>query len=169
MNPILFKEKQRFSQKIFRGILLLVTGLFIYAFVQQVVLHHPFGNKPMSDKGIFYALVFLAIFNLLFFSMQLVTTIIEDAIIIRFYPFHIFPKRFEWSQLSEVIVREYNPLKEFGGWGLRGFGNKKAMSVSGNWLIEIVFLNNQSLLIGTKCPKEVEAALAKTKFVKKDV
>ena len=82
------------------------------------------------------------------------------------FHFHFFPKRFEWSQLDDVIVRKYNPLKEYGGWGLRGFGKKKAMTVAGNWLVEIVFVNGQSLLIGTCKPEELKAALALTKFKK---
>jgi hypothetical protein len=167
MKPtILFKESQRFSQKLFRTILLLISALFVYAFIQQVLMGQPFGNKPLSDRGIIAALSFLAIFNLLFYSMQLVTTIDEDAISVRFYPFHFFPKRFEWNQLQDVIVREYNPLKEYGGWGLRGFGKKKAMTVSGNWLVEVVFVNGQSLLIGTCKPEEMKTALTLTRFKK---
>ena len=167
MKPtILFEESQRFSQQLFRIILFLVSALFVYAFIQQVVMGQPFGNKPMSNKGIIAAISFLSIFNLLFYSMQLVTTIDEDAISVRFYPFHFFPKRFEWSQLQDVIIREYKPLKEYGGWGLRGVGNKKTMTVAGNWLVEVVFVNGQSLLIGTKQPEEMKAALALTKFRK---
>lgn len=91
MKPtILFEESQRFSQQLFRIILFLVSALFVYAFIQQVVMGQPFGNKPMSNKGIIAAISFLSIFNLLFYSMQLVTTIDEDAISVRFYPFHFF-------------------------------------------------------------------------------
>ncbi len=169
MKPnILFEERQRFSQKIFRIVLVAISAVFIYAFIQQVILGNPFGNKPMSDRGIIAAILFLAIFNLLFYSMQLVTTIDEDALSVRFYPFHFFAKRFEWNQLQDVIIREYNPLKEYGGWGLRGFGNKKVMTVSGHWLVEVVFVNGQSLLIGTCQPEEMKAALAMTNFKRKD-
>lgn len=165
MKPtILFEESQRFTQKLFRIILLLISGLFLYAFVQQVLIGQPFGNKPLSDKGIIAAIVFLSVFNLLFYSMRLVTTIDEEAISVRFYPFHFFPKRFEWNQLQDVIIREYNPMKEYGGWGLRGFGSKKIMTVSGNWLVEVVFVNGQSLLIGTKKPEEMRSALELTRF-----
>jgi hypothetical protein len=170
MKPtIFFIEKQQFTQKIFKIVLLLISGIFLFAFIQQVVFNHPFGRRPMSDKGIIAAVLFLAIFNLLFYSMKLVTTIDEEAISVRFYPFHFFSKRFEWSQLSDVIIRQYNPMKEYGGWGLRGFGNKSAMTVSGTWLIEVVFVNNQSLLIGTCKPSEAEKALALSGFKKPEV
>ena len=165
-SPILFNEEQRFSQKLFRIVLLSISALFIYAFVQQVIFHQPFGRRPMSDIGLISALAFLVLINALFYSMKLITTIDKDAITVKFYPFHFFPKRFEWSQLSDVIVRQYNPLKEFGGWGLRGFGKRSVMTVSGTWLIEVVFVNNQSLLIGTCKPEEVKEALALSGFVK---
>lgn len=165
----LFIEQQRFSQRIFKIILALISLVFVFAFVQQVIFDKPFGVRPMSNTGILAALLFLAIFNLLFYNMKLVTTIDEDAISVRFYPFHFFPKRFEWSQLSDVIVRQYNPLKEYGGWGLRGFGKRSVMTVSGSWLIEVVFVNNQSLLIGTCKPQEAEEALVNSGFKKKVV
>ena len=167
MKPnILFEESQRFSQKLFQIIVFFISCIFVYAFFQQVLFGNPFGNKPMSDKGIMAALIFLSIFNLLFYSMKLVTTIDKDSISVRFYPFHFFPKRFEWNQLQDVIVREYNPLKEYGGWGLRGFGKKSTMTATGNWLVEVVFVNGQSLLIGTKKPEEMKVALNLTKFQK---
>ena len=165
-TPILFLEEQHFSQKIFKIILLLISALFLYAFVQQIIFNHPFGRRPMSNMGLIAAIAFLLIFNLLFYSMKLVTTIDKEAITVRFYPFHFFAKRFEWPQLSDVIVRQYNPLKEYGGWGLRGFGKRSVMTVSGTWLIEVVFVNNQSLLIGTCKPEEAKAALELSGFLK---
>lgn len=166
-SALFFYEKQYFTQRVFKIILFLITAIFTFASIQQLIFKLPFGNRPMSDMALLASMVFLVIFNLLFFSMKLITTIDSKAISIRFYPFHIYTKRFEWPQLSDVIVREYNPIKEFGGWGLRGFGNRKTMTVSGTWLIEIVFVNNQSLLIGTKKPKEAQIALGKSEFEKK--
>ncbi len=165
-EPILFIEEQRFSQKIFKIVVILISSIFVFAFIQQVILNKPFGVRPMSNMGIISALAFLAIFNLLFYSMKLITTIDKEAITVKFYPFHFFPKRFEWPQLSDVIIRQYNPLKEYGGWGLRGFGKKSVMTVSGSWLIEVVFVNGQSLLIGTCNPQEAEAALKLSNFKK---
>lgn len=50
--------------------------------------------------------------------------------------------------------------------GVCGVLETKTMTVSGNWLVEVVFVNGQSLLIGTKQPEEMKAALALTKFRK---
>lgn len=166
MKSALFIETQRFTQKIFKIVLSLMTILFLFAFIRQVIFNMPFGNHPMSNTGLSAAVIFLALFNILFYSMKLVTTIDQEAITIKFTPFHFFPKRFEWSQLSDVVVRQYDPMKEYGGWGLRGFGKKSLMTVSGNWLIEIVFLNDQRLLIGTCKPQEAEHALQHSGFKK---
>ncbi len=162
---LLFEEQQRFSHKIFWITLLSLTGLFCYAFIQQYFFHLPFGHKPMTNVGLVFAILFMCFIIILFYNFKLSTKITDEAIIIKLYPFHLYSKRFEWPQLSEIIVREYNPLKEYGGWGLRGFGDKKSATVNGSWAIELVFHNGQSLLIGTKNPEDAKASLKVSKIL----
>lgn len=162
---LLFEEQQRFSHKIFWIAIVSLTALFCYALLQQYFLNIPFGKKPMTNIGLMFAILFMSLIILLFYNFRLSTKITSEAIIIKLYPFHLYSKRFEWPQLSEIIVREYNPLKEYGGWGLRGFGKKKSITLSGNWAIELVFHSGQSLLIGTKKPIEAKSALAVSKIL----
>lgn len=161
---ILFCEQQRFSNKLFWTILLLLTCLFIYAFIQQVIFHHPFGHKPMTTRGLISAIFFLMFINVLFFNFKLRTTITKEAILIKLSPFHIFTKKFEWSQVVDIVIREYNPRIEYSGWGLRGFKNIN-FSKSDNektkkkWAIELIFHSGQNLLIGTYHPEEAQRAI----------
>jgi len=47
-------------------------------------------------------------------------------------------------------VRKYKPLLEYGGYGIRGFGNNRALNISGNTGLQLVFKDGRKLLIGTK-------------------
>lgn len=54
------------------------------------------------------------------------------------FPFHINYKYFPWQDLYRVFVRQYSPLVEYGGWGIR-FGSKgRAYHVSGSWGIQLI-------------------------------
>jgi TATA-box binding protein (TBP) (component of TFIID and TFIIIB) len=57
-------------------------------------------------------------------------------------------------------VREYAPLSEYGGWGLRySVNHGKAYNVSGNQGVQLFFTNGKKLLIGTQKPEEITAIL----------
>jgi hypothetical protein len=160
---VLFVERQRFNQPVFWIFLILITGLFAFAFFQQFILDHPFGKRPMSDRALISSLGLLCFVDLLFFNFKLRTTISDEAIMVKLTPFHIFEKRFEWSQLEEVNVRQYKLIKEYGGWGLRGFATRKSIAQNGRWAIELVFPNGQSLLIGTQKPEDAQLAIEKAR------
>lgn len=167
---VLFQEQQRFANKFFWTVILLLTSLFIYAFIQQVIFHHPFGRKPMTTRGLISALFFLLFINILFFNFKLKTMITKEAIIIRLSPFHIFPKKFEWNQVYEIVVREYNPRTEYSGWGLRGFKSinflqSKTRNTKKKWAIELIFHNGQNLMIGTHHPDEAQRAINLAKSI----
>ena len=65
--------------------------------------------------------------------------------------------------MSKCYVREYSPIAEYGGWGLRGgfFGKGSALNVSGNKGLQLELKNNKKILIGTNKPKELSETLSK--------
>ena len=159
-KEILFSESQRFRKPWLLAIIFGVNGFFIYAFIQQVVFHKTFGDKPMSDNGLLLALLICLMITILILSVRLKTIIQEDALYVQFFPMQLRYKKYEWATISKIHVREYNPIFEYGGWGYRWmFGSGKACTISGNKGIQIVFQDNSKLLIGTTLPQEVERAL----------
>jgi hypothetical protein len=54
-------------------------------------------------------------------------------------------------------VRRYNAIGEYGGWGVRLglFGEGKVLSVSGDRGLQLQFLDDKKLLIGTNKPEEL--------------
>ncbi|PQJ76096.1 hypothetical protein BTO13_02445 [Polaribacter gangjinensis] len=78
----------------------------------------------------------------------------------QFFPFHFSDRKISWNEISKAYVRTYDPIGEFGGWGLKGGNifNKskgKAINVSGDIGIQLELKNGKKLLIGTQ--KEAEA------------
>jgi len=159
----LFTEEQRFKQWWLWLILLGINGLFLYGFFKQVIGGQAFGDKPMSNTELLITMGFTLLLTALFFNLRLETKIKKDGIYVRFFPFHLSFKHFRWETISESFVRQYNPILEYGGWGIRFgfFGKGKAFNVSGNKSIQLVFTNGRKLLIGTKKPEEAIEVLEK--------
>lgn len=170
-NETLFTETQRFKQKWIWALLIamavFIPGPTALGLIRQIVYGQQFGNNPMNNNG----LILLTIVNVilpiiplvLFAYMKLETVIKDEGIYVRFSPFQLSFKRYDWSILSQCYVRQYSPVNEYGGWGLRGVGKNKALNVSGNMGIQLETTDGFRLLIGTNKPQEVEELLKKLK------
>jgi hypothetical protein len=162
-NEILFSERQRFTQWWLWLILLGINGLFLYGVFEQVIVGQKLGNHPMSNTGLIITAGLILFLTLLFAIGHLDTTIKKDGIYVRFFPFHIKCKQYPWEKLTKSYVRQYSPITEYGGWGLRLglFGKGTAFNVSGNKGLQLEFTDHKKLLIGTNKPEELSETLKK--------
>lgn len=162
-SDILFAERQRFRQWWIWLILLGINGFLLFGVFQQVFGGRQFGDKPISNEGLLFTLGLSLLLTVLFINLRLDTQIKKDGIYVRFFPFHLNFKEYSWDKISKLFVRQYNPIGDYGGWGLRLglFGKGKAYNVSGNKGLQIVFTDNTKLLIGTKKTEELRDTLEK--------
>jgi hypothetical protein len=162
-NEILFTERQKFTQWWLWLILLGINSLFLFGLFKQVVSGQQFGDKPMSNSGLLIATSITIILTIFFVNFRLDTIIRQDGIYVRFFPFHLKFKQYTWDTLTKSFVRQYSPITEYGGWGLRLglFGKGIAFNVSGNKGLQLEFNDNKKLLIGTNKPEELTEILNK--------
>ena len=148
-ETLLFSETQKFKQWWIWLLLLGLNGTTLFGIYQQLFLDQQFGNKPLSDVSLIITGIFISIITIIFLLFKLETHIKEDGIYVRFFPIHISFRFYTWESISKLEVREYKPVSEFGGWGIRGFGNNRALNVSGNIGLQLEFKDGKKLLIGT--------------------
>jgi len=158
-SQIRFAESQKFDQWWLRLLLLLIDAFFAYGTYRQVVFQVPFGDHPASNFILFSSLLLLLVVTALLFYTRLDTLIKEDGVYVRFYPFNLQFKSYNWNQIASHDVVVYKPLRDYGGWGFRISGSGTALSTSGNQGLQLVFQNGKRLLIGTRHPGEMKAAL----------
>lgn len=160
-----FYEGQRFKQWWVWLILLAVNGFFLTAIFIQIVGGKQFGDKPMTNTEMLIVFGVTVLISFFFYLIKLNTRICRDGIYVRLFPIHLKYKFFPWDTLSRCYVREYSPIKEYGGWGLRygGGGRGKAYNIAGKQGIQLEFTNGKKLLIGTQKAVEVTSALQSLK------
>jgi hypothetical protein len=160
-EKVLFAEQQKFSQWYVWLLLIALNAMFICGIYKQVYKKETFGDHPTSDAGLFIGFAGMLLLTRLFYSFKLQTIIKNDGIYVRFFPFHIAYRKYIWDELIKTYVRKYNPIPEYGGWGLR-FGIKgNALNVSGNDGLQLEIFSKRNLLIGTKKPEEIKEVLNK--------
>jgi hypothetical protein len=156
-ETIYFKEKQQFRQWWLWLILIFVGGDGIWTTMKSVQA----GPGFSFDKNVLPFLVLLIPAAVIFFMLyaRLETEIKSDGIYVRFFPIHRRFRFYPWAELDNVYVRQYSPLGEYGGWGLRGLGGNKALNISGNKGLQLILKNGDRMLIGTRKPEEIEQVL----------
>ena len=160
-NEILFSEQQRFKQWWVWLILLGVNGLLLFGVYKQIIGRQPYGDNPMSDTGLLITTGIIILSTLSFYWLRLDTQIKMDGIYVRFIPFRLSFRHYSWEQIQKAYVRQYQPILEYGGWGIRGFGRNRALNVSGNQGLQLQFTDDKKLLIGTNKPVEINEILVK--------
>ncbi|WP_162910870.1 hypothetical protein [Hymenobacter oligotrophus] len=68
----------------------------------------------------------------LLLTLRLETRLDATGVHYRMAPLHRSWRHQTWSQISRAYVRSYDPLGEYGGWGLKGFGSNRALNIAGS-------------------------------------
>ncbi len=166
MNKVLFKEEQQFRQWWYLTTLLasiVPTMIFcIYALFQQGVRGIPVGNSPAPNVVLVILFFILGIALWSSFSMKLEVWIDQGGIHYRFFPLIYKHRIISKEQIQRFEIRKYNPIMDYGGWGVRrGFGRKwqRAYNVSGNIGLQLYLTNGKKVLFGTQRPQAILYAM----------
>jgi Family of unknown function (DUF6141) len=158
-KQIIFHEKQRFNQWWLIAIVLGLNGFFFVSLFWQFVLKKPLGDKPMEDWSLIVTAAVNVSITVLFFLVKLETHLEKDLIVVRFFPLLLKPRKIYRSEVKTIFVREYKPIQEYGGWGIKGSSNNRAYNISGKIGLQIIFNDGKKLLIGTKKKAELETII----------
>jgi len=160
-----FKDIQRVTMWWVYLICFFVLGIAVWGFIYQVVLGNKFGNNPGPDIFLYLTLVLALILVWLVFSARLILTVNSSGVSFRYVP--LISKKFTWNEITECEVLEYNPVKDYGGWGLRyNFKMKrKVYSVSGNKGLSLTLKSGQKVIIGTARADDLSAFLNENQYL----
>ena len=155
-----FKEEQRFTQLW----LLVILAVSLIVPVILIVKEYTQQNSTMSSTEFALTLLGIVASFAFIFIFKLTTRIDEYGIHYQFFPFHLSLRKIAWSEIEKAYVRNYDPIGEYGGWGLKGglLWNKKrgtAVNISGDIGIQLELKNDKKLLIGTKKEQEAKRVL----------
>jgi hypothetical protein len=140
-----------------------------YVFIQQIIYGVPVGTNPFPDAML--VLVWI-LFGILFpivsiFYFKLIIEVREDAMYIRFVPFHLRYRRFSFDEVQDLEFISYNAVKDFGGWGLR-FNTKGEVlyNIGGNNGLKLR-TKYETIMIGIQDEDRLKAALEEARHTKK--
>jgi hypothetical protein len=156
----IFKEEQRFKQTWLKVLLAISIVVPVIVVTKEYLAE----NSKITTNEFVLTLIGIVVSIAFIFFFKLKTRIDEKGIYYQFAPFHFKFKIVEWSEIKKVNVRTYDPIGEYGGWGLKGgfpWDKKKGkcVNISGDIGIQIEFKNGKKLLIGTQKKEEAKNVL----------
>lgn len=162
-----FKEEQRFTQ------LWLIVLMSVSLIVPVALIFQEYSkkNSSISTNELIGSTIAILASGLLIFFFKLKTRIDEKGIYYQFFPFHFKYKLISWNEIENAFVRTYDPIGEYGGWGLKGgafwnSGKGKCINVSGDVGIQLELTNGKKLLIGTQ--KKIDAKKVLESYINKN-
>jgi len=158
-----FREEQRFKQPWLWALVLLAAGLAWFVFVYELFR----SLSPDAEVNDFWITVLVWAFvglglPALFFFNRLVVEVRGDGLYFRYHPYHRRTHRIGWEEIKTAEARTYYPIREYGGWGMRGAWRKgvgKAYNVFGNRGLQLGLINGNRILFGSQQADELAAAV----------
>jgi hypothetical protein len=159
-NDLNFQETQPLSLWA-RLTIIPVNMLFIWGIIQQLIFNKPWGNHPMGDTLLLVMTAFMLLLSVWLFYVRMDTIINQEGIFVKVIPCQLKYKHFPWETVSQAYIRKYNPIVEYGGWGVRSgvLSRNVAYNMSGNTGLQLVLTNRKKVLIGTHQPEAITEVL----------
>lgn len=155
----MIEEVQGPVRKSFSDFFRVMAVIFLLAVLFNIIKQG--GVLTEVSYGLFAGLLVCALVTV-FSSFKLVTQIREDGIYVRYLPFLPSFVRFGWTEIEEVYIREFDPLMEYNGWGIKTGVSGRSYTIGGNTIgIQLVLQNGTRVLIGTQRGEEVAVVLKK--------
>ncbi len=163
-DTIIFREQQRFTQVWLWVVVLGVAAVFWAGLVYQLILKQPFGHNPAADVQLIIMFVVMGIgLPAFFYTMRLQTEVATGELRVRFYPFHLRAVRIPLHLVRDYERTTYNPISEYGGWGIRWGVAGKAYNMSGCEGVKLYFYNHKPLLVGSQKAADLYEAIRQAK------
>jgi hypothetical protein len=158
-RPPAYHEEQRFRQWWLWVLVIGPAALAWWAFIGQVIAGRAFGDNPAPDWAVVVIWLFIGIgLPLLFGAVVLVLDVTSNEIVVRFPPFR--RRTISITDIVHVEARKYDAVKEYGGWGVKGWSrNKVAYNVSGDRGVELALADGRRVMLGSQRADELAAAI----------
>lgn len=67
-----------------------------------------------------------------------------------------------YAEIVDMKSVEYSPIGEFGGWGARGVGKRKAWTARGNEAVVLMLTDDREVYLGSDHPHRLEERIRTT-------
>jgi hypothetical protein len=113
-----------------------------------------------GEGALVLGLVYVPVMALTVNLLCMRTRVDADALTVTFgYLFPLYRRHIPRGEIARAESVTYSPLGEYGGWGIRGWGDDAALNARGDRGVRLLLAGGKRLLIGSQRPDELAAVL----------
>lgn len=155
----LFSEVQSFPQTRLRILTAIPPVAMSLLAIWQVALGHKWGRHPMSNSSIVFWTIFVWAIYIRLITVKLVTELRPGELRVSMRGLWR-SNRISLSGVKSAKVVTFDPIREWGGYGLRFSSRGRAFIAAGNHGVELEMATGGIVLVGSARPTELARALA---------
>ena len=159
-NTPVFREEQGFPHRRIRIQLAILPAAFLLLALWQVVLGRSAGSHSLSDANVVGWTVFLWLVYLRMITARLVTEVSSGKLSISMRGLWRI-RTVDLSEITDVELVNFDPLKDYGGYGFRSTPRGKAYLANGTRGVRLTLRKGAALVIGSQCPEKLAAAISR--------
>lgn len=158
-QAVLYHEVQRPRQVWIWAIVLFAAGAAWLTLIQQFYI----GDETRSTANDIFTIILWLLFGIAFpffvAIIKLEITVTAGEITARFFP--LLTRRFSAGSIAFAGARDYKPLREYGGWGIRHTPrNGRAYTMSGTRGVQMALKDDTLVLLGSQKADELAEVIA---------
>jgi hypothetical protein len=154
----LFYEEQTFRQRRMLLLLAVPPSVLLLLVIWQAVLGHPWGNHPMSNASLTGWTIFLWLVYLRLVRIRLVTELLPTELLVSMRGLWR-RRRIAVNDIKSVETITFDPVRDFGGYGIRTTRQGTAYIAGGNNGVRLQLASGATLVIGSERSKELADAI----------
>ncbi len=157
-GPLFFHEEQAFRQLRLRILTAIPPIAMLLMVIWQVGLGHSIGKTPMSSAGLVGWTIFVCLLYLRLVTVKLVTEVGpgEARIALRGL---WRTSRIDLATVSLVDIVTFDPVRDWGGFGIRSNKRGRAYIAGGNHGVQLTFAKGKTILIESQAAGELASAI----------
>jgi len=140
-----------------------IIGLAGFATVMAVIqlfFRVQVGTNPAPNSVVLIIWIGVGfLLPILFFTSNLQVAVSQDGIHYRYFPFHVKERVLKKEEIREFHQVTYDPVKDYGGYGIRWSRKGRAYNVNGDKGVRVTTKEGKDILFGTQVPGDFENAL----------
>jgi hypothetical protein len=160
---VTFYEEQRLEQPWLRlaAFASALTTPIILVIVFWVLYNNPQMKRSLAIFVPVAAVVVVVDFGVLWLvsAARMVTEVRFEGITVSARPFKRLRRTIPFDRIASCEARDYSPIREYGGWGIRLGPGGKAYNMSGNRGAQLVLASGERVLIGSQKADELAAEI----------
>jgi hypothetical protein len=131
----------------------------VFVTCRQLVWHHPWGNPSVSNGGLLFLAILLVLVYVRLITVRLVTDLRPTEIAVGLRGLWR-KRRISLNQVRTAKAVEYDPIRDFGGYGIRSGLRGQAYIASGSGGVELELRDGRKILIGSQDPARLAKQIA---------